>query len=147
MVWTLIEPGIAIMAASLITLRPLLRAMNFKGFESDNPYTNDRYGTARSANQNLSLRDNVPMGTLSNSITSGPRKENKMNSLLPRRLSRSFPGAKVLTNSSRSHHHSLGDSGSEEYILQGRLRDSGIKRTVDITVSHDAGSVRNQPDV
>jgi hypothetical protein len=34
MVWTLVEPGIAITAASLITIRPLLRAMHFKGFGS-----------------------------------------------------------------------------------------------------------------
>ncbi|KUJ14592.1 uncharacterized protein LY89DRAFT_752697 [Mollisia scopiformis] len=35
MVWTLIEPGIAITAASLVTIRPLLRALNLSGFSSD----------------------------------------------------------------------------------------------------------------
>lgn len=34
MVWTLVEPGVAIIAASLVTIRPLLRQMRFKGFES-----------------------------------------------------------------------------------------------------------------
>ncbi|KAJ9134651.1 Integral membrane family protein [Pleurostoma richardsiae] len=34
MVWTLIEPGIAISAASLVVLRPLLRAWRLRGFES-----------------------------------------------------------------------------------------------------------------
>lgn len=34
MMWTLIEPGVAIVAASLATTRPLLRAMRLKGFES-----------------------------------------------------------------------------------------------------------------
>lgn len=34
MVWTLIEPGVAIVASSLATIRPLLRAMKIKGFES-----------------------------------------------------------------------------------------------------------------
>lgn len=34
MVWTLIEPGVAIVASSLVTIRPLLRQMRFKGFES-----------------------------------------------------------------------------------------------------------------
>lgn len=38
MVWTLIEPGIAIVAASMATIRPLLRRMRVRGFEStDNP--------------------------------------------------------------------------------------------------------------
>jgi hypothetical protein len=34
MVWTLVEPGVAITAASLITIQPLLRALNFTGFGS-----------------------------------------------------------------------------------------------------------------
>lgn len=35
MVWTLVEPGVAIIAASLVTIRPLLRQLRFKGFESN----------------------------------------------------------------------------------------------------------------
>ncbi|KAK7749708.1 hypothetical protein SLS53_000287 [Cytospora paraplurivora] len=34
MVWTLVEPGVAITAASLVTIRPLLRQIRLKGFES-----------------------------------------------------------------------------------------------------------------
>lgn len=34
MVWTLIEPGVAIIASSLATIRPLLRRMRVRGFES-----------------------------------------------------------------------------------------------------------------
>ncbi|CAN8095686.1 unnamed protein product [Discula destructiva] len=34
MVWTLIEPGVAIVAASLVTIRPLLRQLRLKGFET-----------------------------------------------------------------------------------------------------------------
>lgn len=34
MVWTLIEPGVAIVASSLVTIRPLLHAMRVKGFLS-----------------------------------------------------------------------------------------------------------------
>ncbi|KAH7033150.1 uncharacterized protein B0I36DRAFT_383072 [Microdochium trichocladiopsis] len=33
MVWTLIEPGLAIVASSLATIRPLLRALGIKGFQ------------------------------------------------------------------------------------------------------------------
>jgi hypothetical protein len=32
MVWTLVEPGIAIIAASLVTIRPLLRLLRLRGF-------------------------------------------------------------------------------------------------------------------
>ncbi|PHH63449.1 hypothetical protein CDD81_5828 [Ophiocordyceps australis] len=34
MIWTLVEPGVAIIASSLATIRPLLRAMRVKGFTS-----------------------------------------------------------------------------------------------------------------
>lgn len=34
MVWTLVEPGVAIVASSLVTIRPLLRQWRLKGFES-----------------------------------------------------------------------------------------------------------------
>lgn len=34
MVWTLVEPGVAIVASSLVTIRPLLRQLRLKGFES-----------------------------------------------------------------------------------------------------------------
>ncbi|KAM5342621.1 hypothetical protein ACJ41O_013587 [Fusarium nematophilum] len=51
MVWTLIEPGVAIVASSLATIRPLLRAMKIRGFES----TENTYGTGHSA----ALRSNA----------------------------------------------------------------------------------------
>src|SRR6478736_3382509 len=35
MVWTLIEPGVAIFASSLATIPPLLRAMRIRGLESN----------------------------------------------------------------------------------------------------------------
>ncbi|KAI5461187.1 hypothetical protein BGZ63DRAFT_453992 [Mariannaea sp. PMI_226] len=45
MVWTLVEPGVAIIASSLATIRPLLRAWKIKGFTS----TGSTYGTSLSA--------------------------------------------------------------------------------------------------
>ena len=50
MVWTLVEPGVAIVAASLVTIRPLLRKMRLKGFESTAPteVAGARSGTNRS---------------------------------------------------------------------------------------------------
>lgn len=34
MIWTIVEPGVAIVASSLITIRPLLRAWRVRGFQS-----------------------------------------------------------------------------------------------------------------
>ncbi|KAI6782908.1 uncharacterized protein J7T54_002067 [Emericellopsis cladophorae] len=41
MVWTIIEPGLAIVASSLATIRPLLRAWRIRGFESSDDATDD----------------------------------------------------------------------------------------------------------
>lgn len=50
MVWTLVEPGVAIVAASLVTIRPLLRLFRLHGFESTGR-TPGPSGTARSGTQ------------------------------------------------------------------------------------------------
>jgi hypothetical protein len=45
MVWTLIEPGVAIVAASLVTIRPLLHQLKIRGFGSTDPsYAKSRSG-------------------------------------------------------------------------------------------------------
>lgn len=49
MVWTLVEPGVAIVASSLATIRPLLRAMKVKGFESTDYATTTNLSTANRA--------------------------------------------------------------------------------------------------
>ncbi|OTA06439.1 hypothetical-protein [Trichoderma parareesei] len=51
MIWTIIEPGVAIVASSLATIRPLLRAMKIHGFESTGrthsaPSAHARYAAA-----------------------------------------------------------------------------------------------------
>lgn len=46
MVWTLIEPGVAIVASSLVTIRPLLHAMRIKGFVSTENSNTLRYGVS-----------------------------------------------------------------------------------------------------
>ncbi|CAG8971577.1 hypothetical protein HYALB_00009226 [Hymenoscyphus albidus] len=48
MIWTLVEPGIAIVASSLVTIKPLLRALRFRGFESSP--LRAAYGRSRGAN-------------------------------------------------------------------------------------------------
>lgn len=42
MVWTLVEPGVAIVASSLVTIRPLLRQMRLKGFTDPSFHSGSR---------------------------------------------------------------------------------------------------------
>ncbi len=48
LVWTIVECGIAISAASLVTIRPLLRALNITGFE-----TRDEVATQHTPARNI----------------------------------------------------------------------------------------------
>jgi hypothetical protein len=45
MVWTIVEPGLAIVASSLATIRPLLRAMRVRGFD----YSTNTTGISKSS--------------------------------------------------------------------------------------------------
>ncbi|KUI71174.1 hypothetical protein VM1G_07123 [Cytospora mali] len=61
MVWTLVEPGVAIVASSLVTIRPLLRRIRLKGFETTKqshgmPYS----GRSRSFTGGQGSRANKP---------------------------------------------------------------------------------------
>jgi hypothetical protein len=131
MVWTLVEPGVAITAASLITIRPLLRALNFSGFDSTNPYTNNQYPSRSrptAGTNNLSLRNDIPTGNWQNLTSSSAPSNGDLS--VPERLWKK-DGAK------RSTRAVTDDSGSEEYILE------GIRRTVNVTVISDERSIRN----
>jgi hypothetical protein len=132
MVWTLVEPGVAITAASLITIRPLLRALNLTGFGS----------TGNSSSRNLTSgnisgsmgpdvsqrRDDFHLanwGTLS-SVVNGPEVPAKDKS-----------GVRVGTRPAS-------DTGSEEYIFQGagptEQVEERIWRTRTVTVVIDPRS-------
>ncbi|KAK2047724.1 integral membrane family protein [Colletotrichum somersetense] len=70
MVWTLVEPGVAIIASSLVTVRPLLRAWRLSGFISTNQTSGmsgaisrgTRSGTARSAARPIPQNDSYAAG-------------------------------------------------------------------------------------
>jgi hypothetical protein len=134
MVWTLVEPGIAITAASLITIRPLLRALNFKGFDSTDPYTNNPSRSRQTpGTHNLSLKSDIPASHWQNiTSSSGPSKGDLT---IPEGLKKK-DGSRVQTRAAGE------DSSSEEYILQG-LEEEGIRMTVNVTVSRDTWSMRN----
>jgi hypothetical protein len=130
MVWTLIEPGLAITAASLITIRPLLRALNFKGFGSTDNNTS-RYITSHNnlsrsmGQQNFSQRrDEFAMANWNalSSVT-GPEEAGVKGV--------SKGGLKVRSEP-------VSDAESEQHILQGEatgdLEDGKIRRTRTVTV-------------
>ncbi|KAI2466705.1 hypothetical protein F4781DRAFT_339993 [Annulohypoxylon bovei var. microspora] len=58
MVWTLIEPGVAIVASSLVTIRPLLRLWKIRGFGSTGQSrpTNQYYNSNRISRTNRSSK-------------------------------------------------------------------------------------------
>lgn len=66
MVWTLVEPGVAIVAASLATIRPLLRAWRVRGFDSTRrtgKSSGVRSGTNRSAQRGTIDMEDPKHGT------------------------------------------------------------------------------------
>ncbi|KAF8860571.1 hypothetical protein BDZ45DRAFT_724503 [Acephala macrosclerotiorum] len=139
MVWTLVEPGVAITAASLVTIRPLLRSLNFTGFESDDSYQNDYY--IHSRNQHLSLRNDVPVDNwTAGTVSSGGTELKKVGSRNPlERLKGSISDIKEVRGIEA-------DAGSEEYILEGPEAGEGIRRTIDIRVEHDRTSKAGTPN-
>ncbi|KAH8667439.1 hypothetical protein BGZ60DRAFT_377245 [Tricladium varicosporioides] len=74
MVWTLVEPGVAICAASLITIRPLLRMLRFPGFDT-NPSNN--YNVP---NQHLSFRADLPNSNYTVGVSKNTHSKNKSRS-------------------------------------------------------------------
>ncbi|KAL3422852.1 integral membrane family protein [Phlyctema vagabunda] len=117
MIWTLIEPGVAIIAASLITIRPLLRALRLRGFGSTDPSSNG----PREGSHHLSLR---------NDEWSSRVERNQRIRL----------GDGDEESKTRIGHGTSVDS-DEEYILAGDLSDmtkgTRIQKTVSVIVSRE----------
>lgn len=58
MVWTLVEPGVAIVASSLVTIKPLLRRMRLRGFESTEKSRSKAFSRSRSGTGGLGSKIN-----------------------------------------------------------------------------------------
>jgi hypothetical protein len=115
MVWTLVEPGVAITAACLVTMRPLLRTLNFRGFESD----------SAAQSTPLTLRNDISSGGHWSTISSrGERKKSFSMTAIDRLKTRHMVQEEGL----------VADSASEVIILD------GIRRTVQVRVEHDRAS-------
>lgn len=130
LVWTLVEPGVAITAASLITIRPLLRAWGIAGFGSNGTgpsrlpgYTNDNTGRGGERSGGREGREMTGTNDFSlkswNHISAGSGMEGK----------------------ERTETTIVGDDGSEEYILQRQTTVTGGGD--DGSKSHSRGESRN----
>jgi hypothetical protein len=129
MVWTLVEPGVAITAACLVTMRPLLRALKFRGFESD----------PAAQHTPLTLRNDISGGHWS--TISSPGKESRSQSgsgggghirnFSLTALDRLNGLGRLETGVERD-----GGSGADE----GSMDESGITKTVQVRVEHDRAS-------
>ena len=142
MVWTIIEPGIAIVAASLVTIRPLLNSWNLQGFGSSKNTSN--YGRpAYGRNEAIALDAKGPWlnhsfveanakGTIrqaNKSVETSAGNSNK-SSITPAGLEMPKRRSEATTTEVPS-----GDGSSEEYILEGPR----IVKTLDVTVSRNSG--------
>lgn len=137
MFWTLVEPGVAITAASLVTIRPLLRSLNVAGFES-----NDSYGSFYTPTQNthLSIHNDVPADTWAASTISsvGAAELSKVDSRgRLESLKDSFSGMTLVTEKTRDIESLKGweaDAEKQEYTLEGDGKDVGIRRPDNVKV-------------
>ncbi|KAK0111610.1 hypothetical protein ONS95_001956 [Cadophora gregata] len=153
-IWTIVEPGLGITAASLITIRPLLKSFNLHGFQHPSSNYNSS-SHARTQRQSLNLNpyhSHSETWTWTNSTVSSPGlKEggrwwiggkglglglglgegNGSGKVVVReRVLESDVGV-VLGGGER-------DGGSEECILEGK--GGGIRRTVDFVVERERES-------
>ena len=128
MVWTLVEPGVAITAACLVTMRPLLRTLNFRGFESD----------PAAQHTPLTLRNDISGGHWSTISSHGKENHSQSHGQGHKRnfsltaLERLDGLGRLETRDERE-----GGSGSDE---GGSMGESGITKTVQVSIEHGRAS-------
>lgn len=120
MVWTLIEPGIAITAACLVTMRPLLRCLNLRGFES----------IPAEQHTPLTLRNDISSGGHWSTISSHGGGDHK----------RSFSLTAMERLKTRNTNLGVEEWGEEAGVGSEVFSLDGITRTVHIRVDHDRAS-------
>lgn len=123
MVWTLVEPGVAITAACLVTMRPLLRSLNFSGFEST---------PAAGQHTPLRLRNDISGGhwsTISSKGKDGHSHKRNFSATALEKLNES--GSQI------SHLQGAGGDG-ESGVYE--MDESGITKTVQVKVVHGHAS-------
>ena len=145
MVWTLVEPGVAIIAASLVTIRPLLRSLNFSGFDSTAK-------TPKNASRPpLHLRSDI-IGWTNSTITSnnGLKLSHGNGGARDRSVTTKKNSISGVVSGLRSNNKSVGvketvfavdgREGSDEWILEEGGLPLSIRRTVDVSIESERGN-------
>jgi len=122
MVWTLVEPGVAITAACLVTIRPLLRTLKMRGFESD----------PAAQHTPLTLRNDITGGHWSTISSQGKDAQGQGH-----KRNLSVSGLERL-NGSESQIISERSEGEE--VEEYEMDESGITKTVQVNVVHSRAS-------
>ncbi|KHN94597.1 integral membrane family protein [Metarhizium album ARSEF 1941] len=115
-IWSLVEPGVAIIASSLATIRPLLRALKIRGFLSTDKYPGSGIsGTARYAHGSRNTRGSMPgYGPHDLSLHSVPNK----NDTYPGHVSISIDESHgQIQKSSQDSGDASSDAKSETFIM------------------------------
>lgn len=154
MVWTIIEPGIAIVAASLVTIRPLLNALHFKGFNSSKntsgyaQYSGREDGIHLGGNNRWANTSFVEADAQSGMKKAGKDLERSANIIGSSKISSksskdtaSSSPPVTLTVPEKSHNYKVrdapaGDASSEEYMLDGPR----VVKTYNVTVSRGSNN-------
>lgn len=142
MIWTIIEAGLAIVASSLATIRPLLRAMRVRGFEATDQNTGNS-GSAgpskRSFQHSPSSRRHPAASAGAYGLSDLPASNEHLTECMPSKMSSpaaSSAGAGrravVVTEITDPDHIgpvrtvNVGDAArSEVYVVQGRRTGTG----------------------
>ncbi|XWW96736.1 hypothetical protein V2A60_004716 [Cordyceps javanica] len=135
LLWSMVEPGVAIIASSLATIRPLLRVLKIRGFEST--YRSRSTGGVSGKKQGSSMPGYGPNDVSLHRVTvvdSESRSEAMAYDEYHRHAAglTSHPpplsynpdpmmGNKVSISAGGSNTHVRGDSKSEVYIIEGKM--------------------------
>ena len=123
MVWTIIEPGLAIVASSLATIRPLLRAMRVRGFESTD-HSSDVGGGGVGATSKLS--ENHPQAAVPSRQRSSSRRS-RLSSLRAIAGQYGLDDLGLTTTTIDAVGTKLGDSDkSEVLVIQAAVDEAGL---------------------
>jgi hypothetical protein len=138
MVWTLVEPGVAITAACLVTIRPLLRSLNFRGFET-NPVAQQTP---------LTLRNDISGGHWS-TISSHGKESHSQGSEGNGGHKRNFSFTalerlsglgRTETRDESDERHDVDAMGGVKGVDEEALDENGITKTVQVRVEHGRAS-------
>ncbi|KAK6951678.1 hypothetical protein Daesc_006201 [Daldinia eschscholtzii] len=147
MVWTLVEPGVAIVASSLVTIRPLLRQWKIKGFGSSghsrptNPFNNSHpmSRTNRSTKMPAFGSADVTLVDIETGLTKGSKSRSPVAGSFGGKIQRSLSLSDAGSMTSKSYRSR---ASSDATTLTGKIQRS---RSISDTDTLAGRSHRSRP--